>query len=256
MLKDIRGSFVGERERERSFWTWWGPNLNPAVDYSCSASREETRSVFHGRVFISPHSMIAARFASFLCPCQPQYTVFGRGASMKLCGLLRKTGAKIPAGPIRYSDARQWSGHFGTDWTHSAAKNKTVASTDENQILRARLFMSLWPDRQCGNFYSISRSHVPLGSVIVCRVPRLALLCRSRIVDRRRSTRSCVFIRSGSSAVHHGQSDTGLNGSLAEWQLDSRKAWRPVLAGEQRAGCCAYASLTVRAPDRSHISSP
>ena len=27
--------------------------------------------------------------------------------SIKLCGLLRKTGAKIPAGPFRYSDARQ-----------------------------------------------------------------------------------------------------------------------------------------------------
>lgn len=34
-------------------------------------------------------------------------SVFGGATSIKLCGLLRKTGAKIPAGPFRYSDARQ-----------------------------------------------------------------------------------------------------------------------------------------------------
>lgn len=37
----------------------------------------------------------------------------GGGASMQLCGLLRKTGAKIPAGPFRYGDGRQQSGHAG-----------------------------------------------------------------------------------------------------------------------------------------------
>lgn len=42
---------------------------------------------------------------------------------MELCGLLRKTGAKIPAGPFRYSGARQRSGHFGTERTQPAANN-------------------------------------------------------------------------------------------------------------------------------------
>lgn len=32
---------------------------------------------------------------------------FCEETSIKLCGLLRKTGAKIPAGPFRYSEARQ-----------------------------------------------------------------------------------------------------------------------------------------------------
>lgn len=32
---------------------------------------------------------------------------------MELCGLLRKTGANIPAGPFRYGDARQQCGHVG-----------------------------------------------------------------------------------------------------------------------------------------------
>lgn len=106
--------------RGRSYWSWWG-NLNPAVDYLLRFSGG-TSGVLHWCDFILSHSMITATFASILCPCQPHCSAFGRGTSIELCGLLRKTGAKIPAGPFRKSDARQWSGHFGTDWAHSAAQ--------------------------------------------------------------------------------------------------------------------------------------
>lgn len=47
------------------------------------------------------------RDAPTLCPCPPGWSGSGRGTSMELCGLLRKTGAKIPAGPFRYGDATQ-----------------------------------------------------------------------------------------------------------------------------------------------------
>lgn len=72
----------------------------------CFTSREEPGSVFHCSLLISPRS-ITTRFACILCPCQLHYSAFGRGTSTELSGLLRKTGAKIPAGPFRYSDARQ-----------------------------------------------------------------------------------------------------------------------------------------------------
>lgn len=45
---------------------------------------------------------------------------------MELCGLLRKTGAKIPAGPFRSGDERQQSAHVGGLELQPTPKNPRI----------------------------------------------------------------------------------------------------------------------------------
>ena len=81
--------------------------LEPAVDDVAPLVGRNQQRVSLMASLIRAHRSITTRCGRILSPCPPRCSVFGRGTSIKLCGLLRKTCAKIPAGPFRYSDARQ-----------------------------------------------------------------------------------------------------------------------------------------------------
>lgn len=64
---------------------------------------------------------------------------------MELCGLLRKTGAKIPAGPFRDGDARQWSSHVGgaEAAAHSHESAHRLIKTKAGELIGSYLRESL-----------------------------------------------------------------------------------------------------------------
>lgn len=113
----VGGRIAGE-------WGWdfglsEGPNLNPSLGGSDPpAARLSRRAPSRSRCGSAP---LPDGRASFVHGRRALSLASLRGTSMELCGLLRKTGAKIPAGPFRYSGARQRSGHFGTERTQPAA---------------------------------------------------------------------------------------------------------------------------------------
>lgn len=96
-------------------WTRRGPNLKLAVDEPSSGEPAGcfSASLFSWFFIFSFSYLIASRRDGRQSLSMPAALVClrmggrGWGASMQLCGLLRKTGAKIPAGPFRYGDGRQ-----------------------------------------------------------------------------------------------------------------------------------------------------
>lgn len=98
-----------------------GPNLNPSLGWSDPPAARLSRRA-PSRLWCRSAPLPDA-WASFVHGRRALSLASLRGTSMELCGLLRKTGAKIPAGPFRYSGARQRSGHFGTERTQPAANN-------------------------------------------------------------------------------------------------------------------------------------
>lgn len=141
-----------------------------------------------------------------------------------LCGLLRKTGARTPAGPFRRTRARQWSGHGG-------------ASLLQNQRIRTE------PRLLSSSLRLLARETSDEN------VSRASWLPSSSSSSSSSGSR-CVDHSWGSMSVQRRPVRTQCEGDPGERQLDH--SWIQSTRLCRGAGC-AYASLAVRAPDRSHM---